>query len=151
MIVSSGIRRLRQWFSRLRSCGGFTLTELLVIIIMLGMLAAVVGMKSGWSTSRSNLRMALDQVVADLRFLQSRCMASMYSTTASFANGAGTYNIGGQTRTLPSGVTISSGLTVTYNSLGEYQTTADGALTLNSKGMIGSIKIYAISGDVEAY
>jgi Tfp pilus assembly protein FimT len=125
--------------------------ELIVVIIIVGILAAIVGMKSGWLTSGTNLRMALDQVAGDLRFIQCRAMAGFYSTTVTFQTGANTYNLAGQVKTLPSGVTISSGLTVTFNSLGEYQTTTNGALTLNSRGMTNSVKIYAVSGDVEAY
>lgn len=141
---------------RLRSSCGFTLAELIVIIVMVGLLAAVVGMRSGWVTSGSNLRMALDQVAGDLRFLQCRTMATMaytgatYTNTASFPNGANTYYLGGQVKSLPSGVTISSaGVTVTFNSLGE--SVNDATLTLNSKGLTGSIKVYAVSGNVEAY
>ena len=141
---------------RLCSCGGFTMMELIVIIIMVGILAAVVGMKYGSFTASGNLRTAADQVAADLRFLQSRSMASLYSTgtvisIATFPAGASTYNLGGQVKSLPAGVIISNALTVTFNSLGEYNTTTDATLMLNSRGSTGNVKIYAISGDVEAY
>lgn len=148
---------LRRSPGRPRACGGFSLLELITIIVIVGLLAVIVGMKSGFSTSSSNLRTALDQVAGDLRFVQSRTMATMdnttgtYTNTVSFPAGANTYYLGGQVSTLPSGVTISSALTVTFNSLGEYNTTTDATLTLNSKGLTGSIKIYATSGDVEAY
>jgi len=151
------IGRLWRWSGCFRSCAGFTLIELITIIVMVGILSTVVGMKSGWLTSGSNLRMALDQVAGDLRFLQCRAMATMaytgatYTNTASFPNGANTYYLGGQVKSLPSRVTVSSGLTVTYNSLGEYNTTTDAILTLKSQGVTGSIKIYAVSGNVEAY
>jgi hypothetical protein len=107
-----------------------------------------------------NLRIAIDQVAGDLRFLQTRTMATMayttgtYTNTASFPAGANTYYLGGQVKNLPSGVTIQNGLTVTFNSLGEYyntSTTADAYLVLKSGGSPSTITIHAISGDVEAY
>ncbi len=131
-----------------------------MIIIMVGILAAIAGMKSGWLTSGYNLRMAMDQVAGDLRFLQCRTMATMAYTGASYTNtvlfpaGETTYYLGGQVKSLPSGVTLSinSPLTVTFNSLGEYNTTANGTLTLKSGGSTYSIQIYATSGNVvEAY
>ncbi len=110
-------------------------------------------------TSGSNLRLAIDQVAGDLRFVQCRTMATLdytsgtYTNTVSFPAGANTYYLGGQVKSLPSGVTISSGLTVTYNSLGEYVPTTTNppyaVLTLNSQGLTGSIKIWATSGNVE--
>jgi prepilin-type N-terminal cleavage/methylation domain-containing protein len=146
--------RLRRGVDRLCSCGGFTMNELIVVILIVGIVAATAGMKYGSFATSTNLRTALDQVAADLRFIQCRAMAGFYSTTVTFQTGASTYNLSGQAKTLPSGVTISSGLTVTFNSLGEYynpSTTADAILTLNSRGSTGSVKIYATSGDVEAY
>jgi type II secretory pathway pseudopilin PulG len=146
-----------QVVGRLRSSAGFTLIELVVIVIMIAALAAAVSMKSGWLTSGSNLRIAIDQVAGDLRFLQCRTMAVYYTTppptlrSVTFPAGASTYDLGGQSKSLPSGVRINSGLTVTFNSLGEYNSTADATLTLNSGGMTRTIKIYAVSGDVEAY
>ena len=149
-------RRLWQRVSRLRASAGFTMPELIVIIVVVGVLAATVAVKFGPLAYRTNLRMAIDQVAGDLRFLQCRAMASLYTTgtvsnTVSFPTGGTTYNLGGQEKRLPSGVTINSGLTVTFNSLGEYPSATDATVTLNSRGLTGSIKIYAISGDVEAY
>ena len=148
---------------RLCSCGGFTMVELIVIIIMVGIVTATVAMKYGSFSASTNLRMAIDQVAADLRFIQCRAMAaysgtpSVASRSATFLNGANTYNLGGQIKSLPSGVSINNtsntDLTVTFNSLGEYNTTIDAALTLNFHGSTatGSVKISAISGNVEAY
>jgi prepilin-type N-terminal cleavage/methylation domain-containing protein len=153
----SRFRRLWRGVSRLRSSAGFTLTELIVVVFMVGLVAVTAGMKYGSFGSSANLRTAIDQVAGDLRFLQCRTMA-VYSTTppptlrsVTFPAGGTTYNLGGQVKSLPTGVTmsISPGLTVTFNSLGECTTGA--ILTLNSRGSTGSVKIYAISGDVEAY
>jgi type II secretory pathway pseudopilin PulG len=152
----SRFRRLWRGVSRLRSSAGFTLTELVLVIVMAGALAVTVGIKFGSLGSSANLRTAIDQVAGDLRFLQCRAMASLYSTgtvinVVTFPSDANTYNLGGQVKSLPTGVIISNGLTVTFNSLGEYNTTTDAVLRLNSRGSTGSVKIYAISGDVEAY
>ena len=155
--TSSRFKRVRRAVGRLPSSTGFTMTELVLVMIMAGVLAATVGMKSGWLTSGSNLRTAIDQVAGDLRFLQSRTMAVYEGTpsptlrSVTFPAGGKTYNLGGQVKSLPSGVTINSGLTLTFNSLGEYNAGTDATLTLNSGGLTRTIKIYAISGDVEAY
>jgi hypothetical protein len=128
-----------------------------VIIVLVGILATTVAVKYGSYASNANLRTAIDQVAADLRFLQCRTMGTMaytlgsYTNTVSFPVGGTTYYLGGQVKSLPPGVTIQSGAPVTFNSLGEYNTTTDAILILNARGMTGSIKIYAISGDVEGY
>ena len=74
--------RLWQGVGRLRSSAGFTMVELIVIIIMVGVLAATVGMKFGSLASGTNLRTAIDQVAGDLRFVQCRAMAVYYTTPA---------------------------------------------------------------------
>jgi Tfp pilus assembly protein FimT len=147
----------RPWLrvGRLRSSAGWTLTELIVVIIMVGTLAAAVSMKLGSLTSGTNLRTAIDQVAGDLRFVQCRAMATLASKAATFPAGGKTYNLDGQIKNLPSGVTNSTvTVTVTFNSLGEYTNTTnatlDATITFNSGGGTSSVKIYAVSGNVEA-
>jgi len=158
MNVTTALRSRSRGY--LSSRDGFTLTELIVTIIILGILVATAAMKYGSYGASINLREAVDQVAGDLRFVQCRTMATMayttaatYTNTVSFPAGSNTYYLGGQVKSLPSGVTISSGLTVTFNSLGEYNPTTTNppyaALTLNSNGLTGSIKIWATSGNVE--
>jgi type II secretory pathway pseudopilin PulG len=135
------------------------MTELIVVVVMIGVLAVAIGMNYGPLASSANLRTAVDQVAGDLRFLQSCAMASYAnagpsrcpSRQVTFLFGRNTYNLDGQIRNLPSGVTINNGLTVTFNSLGEYTNAVDAAITLNSRGATSSVIIRAISGDVETY
>jgi hypothetical protein len=148
----------RPWcgIGHLRPSAGFTLVELIIITVMAGVLAATVSMKSGWLISGYNLKMAIDQVAGDLQFLRAKAMATYTDRGGTFPTGGTAYNLDGQVKSLPSGVTISSGLTVTFNSLGEYPpswwpTPADTTLILQSGTLVSNIIIHAISGDVEAY
>ena len=142
---------LWQKVGSLRCRGGFTMPEFILMLVMVSALAAAAAMQYGPLASSANLRTALDQVAGDLRFLQARAMASLGGSSVFFPTGGNRYNLGEQARALPSGVTFGSGLTVTFNSLGEYPNDVDAVLTLRSGSLTGSIKIYAISGDVEAY
>ena len=114
MFSRASIKTGRLWgvLGHVRSCAGFTLTELIIIVVLVGILAATVSVKYGSYSSTMNLRTAIDQVANDLRFLQCRTMGTMdytsgaYTNTASFLTGGTTYYLGGQVKTLPSGVTI---------------------------------------------
>jgi prepilin-type N-terminal cleavage/methylation domain-containing protein len=153
--------RLWRKVGRLRKSAGFTMTELIVVVVMVGVLAVAIGMNYGPLASSANLRTAVDQVAGDLRFLQSCAMATYAnggtsrcpSRRVTFPAGTNTYNLDGQIKSLPSGVTINNGLTLTisFNSLGEYTNAADATITLNSRGATSSVVIRGISGDVEAY
>ncbi len=144
---------------------GFTLVETIVIIALIGILAATIGVRWTRMSATTNLALAIDQVVADLRFVQCQSAATRAyagGSTAVFPRAGNSYFVPlvlrgapyvvrPQWKMLPSGVTINvpSTLTVTFNSLGECN--ADATLTLQSGNHTASILVHGVSGDVETF
>jgi len=97
---------------------GFTLVELIMIIVLISILSVSVVPKF-FSTSAFRLEGGAAMVVADIRYTQELAMSTQTSKTISFTTNHTYYTVNSQTVDLPSKVSIFSGATFTFNSLGE--------------------------------
>ncbi len=126
---------------------GFTLIELIIIIILAGILVAVVAVKVSLSPSQIENVTAIDQAVADIQYVQMRAFASRTTSSIAFSSGSSTYTISGatnETKTLPGGTTAGTTVTFTFNSLGELTGGANQTLSIGGR----TITVYRITGKV---
>ena len=100
------------------SSQGFTLVELIMIIVLISILAVSV-MPKFISTSSFSLMGGAAMVAADIRYTQELAMGTHSSKTITFTTDDSHYTVDSRTVNLPSKVSISTGATFTFNSLGE--------------------------------
>jgi len=126
---------------------GFTLIELIVVIILAGILVATVVVKVSMTPSEMSNISAVDQVVADIQYTQMRAMAARTTCSIAFNSGSSSYTISGatsETKTLPGGMTAGTTVTFDFNSLGELTGGANKVLSLGGS----TITVYRITGKV---
>ena len=100
------------------SSQGFTLVELIMVAVLISILAVSIVPKLV-DTSAISLQGGAALVVADIRYTQELAMSSHAPKTITFTTNDTSYTVNSQTVDLPSKVSISSGATFTFNSLGE--------------------------------
>jgi len=133
---------------------GFTFLEIIIVIIILGILAASIGYKISSMKSDTSGIVAVDQVIADIQYVQVQAMGSLnlsQQKNVVFTIGSNLYTISGETRKLPNGVVVTAtdlpGNTLTFNSLGEPTFGSSNKTITFSGGR--TITIHAITGKVE--
>ena len=127
---------------------GFTIIELIIVIVLLGILAAAVAVKVSLAPSQIANVTAVDQAVADIQYVQMRALASRTTSSIAFTSGQADYTISGatsETKTLPSATTAGTTVTFAFNSLGELIGGLDQALLLGGQ----TITVHRITGKVE--
>jgi prepilin-type N-terminal cleavage/methylation domain-containing protein len=130
-----------------------TLIEVIVVMIIIGILAAIVLPKIdfGGTSSRASVDGAAYMIASDIRYAQEFAMANRVSKSVTFTSGSSVYtfspvnNLDSSGR-LPSGVTVDSNFTVTFNSLGEPTTGGGGSFTIS--GGVKTITIVNYTGKV---
>ncbi|HOJ43626.1 MAG TPA: prepilin-type N-terminal cleavage/methylation domain-containing protein [Syntrophorhabdaceae bacterium] len=125
---------------------GFTIIELVIIIVVLGILAVAVLYKIGSFKSEAGGITAVDQVIADIQYTQMLAMSQAGQKSITFTSGSNTYNVAGETKNMPGGVTAENTITFTFNSLGEPISGAGQTVSISGR----QIKVWAITGKVEA-
>jgi len=132
---------------------GMTLIEVIVVMIIIGIVAAIVLPKIdfGGTSSRASVDGAAYMIASDIRYAQEFAMANRVSKSVTFTSGSSVYtfspvnNLDSSGR-LPSGVTVDSNFTVTFNSLGEPTTGGGGSFTIS--GGVKTITIVNYTGKV---
>jgi prepilin-type N-terminal cleavage/methylation domain-containing protein len=130
-----------------------TLIEVIVVMIIIGIVAAIVLPKIdfGGTSSRASVDGAAYMIASDIRYAQEFAMANRVSKSVTFTSGSSVYtfspvnNLDSSGR-LPSGVTVDSNFTVTFNSLGEPTTGGGGSFTIS--GGVKTITIVNYTGKV---
>jgi prepilin-type N-terminal cleavage/methylation domain-containing protein len=134
---------------------GITLVEVITVLAILAILAAVVIPKLGLptTTSRASVDGAAYMIASDIRYAQEFAMANRVSKSVTFTSGSSIYTFSptnnldpsGQ---LPSGVTLGSNYTITFNSLGEPTTGGGGSVTVTGGGQSKTISVANYTGKV---
>jgi prepilin-type N-terminal cleavage/methylation domain-containing protein len=129
---------------------GFTAIEAIMVIIIIGILASVLVYRLNVSQG-TGITVAADQLIADIQYIQARAMGTGAPQSITFTVGSGTYNLPGEPKGLPGGITVISttlsGNSLTFNTLGEPLFGAtDRTITLSGSR---TLTVYAITGKVE--
>ena len=142
---------------RTPNCKGISLIEVIMVMVIIAILAAVVIPRAGFDVSpRASLDGAAYMIASDIRYVQECAMANRVSKSIAFVSGQSTYtfpatvpstsNLDPSGR-LPSGVTIGTTITITFNSLGEPTTEAT-SVTISGGGGTKTISVGNYTGKV---
>ncbi len=127
------------------SSQGFTLVELIMVIVLISIIAVSVIPKF-WDTSAFSLEGGAAMVVADIRYTQELAMSTHAPKTITFTTSDTFYTVNSQTMKLPSRVSISSGATFTFNSLGEPTTGGGSSVEIQAGSSTKTITVESYTG-----
>ena len=127
------------------NCRGFTLIELIMVMVLISILAVSVVPKF-MDTSAISLQGGAALVVADIRYTQELAMSTHTSKTITFTTNDTYYTVNSQTVDLPSRVSISSGATFTFNSLGEPTTGGGSSVEIQAGSSTKTITVESYTG-----
>jgi len=150
---------LRTSFSafRIPDCLGMTLIEIIMVMVIIGILSVFLIPKFNLDySSEAALNGAAYLIASDIRYAQEFAMANRVSKTVTFSTNppgptvytftpTNSFDPSGQ---LPSGVTIISNFTITFNSLGEPTTGGDGSVTILGGGLTKTVSVVNYTGKV---
>ena len=128
---------------------GFTIIELIMVVVLIGILAVSIVPKFV-DTSAFSLTGAAAMVAADIRYTQELAMSTNSSKTIVFTTSNNYYTVDSRNVDLPSKVSISSGTTFTFNSLGEPTTGGGSSVILSAGAETKTITVEDYTGRVSS-
>jgi len=142
---------------RIPNSRGFTLIELIGVIVIIGILAAAVlpRIDFGATSSTASVAGAANMIASDIRYTQEWAMANRTSKSIAFTNGSSTYTFNpvssgmdpsGQLQSV--GATIGTTVTFTFNSLGEPTAGGGSSVTVSAGGVTKTITVTQYTGKV---
>ena len=131
------------------NCRGFTLIELIMVAVLIGILAVSIVPKFV-DTSAISLQGGAAMVAADIRYTQELAMSTYSPKTITFTTNDTFYTVNSQTMNLPPRVSISSGATFTFNSLGEPTAGGGSSVQITAGGSTKTITVESYTGRVSS-
>jgi prepilin-type N-terminal cleavage/methylation domain-containing protein len=128
---------------------GFTLVELIMVVVLVSILA-VSFVPKFLDTSAISLAGGAAMATADIRYTQELAMGTNSPKTIVFTTTNTYYTVDSQNVNLPSKVTISSGATFTFNSLGEPTAGGGSSVTLSAGAETKTITVESYTGRVSS-
>jgi len=128
---------------------GFTIIELIMVVVLIGILAVSVVPKF-MDTSAISLQGGAAMAVADIRYTQELAMSTHAPKTITFTTSETFYTVVSQTMNLPSRVSISSGATFTFNSLGEPTAGGGSSVEIQAGSSTKTITVESYTGRVSS-
>jgi prepilin-type N-terminal cleavage/methylation domain-containing protein len=128
---------------------GFTLVELIMVVVLISILA-VSFVPKFLDTSAISLAGAAAMAAADIRYTQELAMGTHSPRTIVFTTTNTYYTVDSRNVNLPSKVTISSGGTFTFNSLGEPTAGGGSSVTLSAGAETKTITVDSYTGRVSS-
>ena len=128
---------------------GFTLIELIMVVVLISIMAVSFVPKIV-DTSSISLAGGAAMATADIRYTQELAMGTHSAKTIVFTTSNTYYTVDSQNVNLPSKVTISSGATFTFNSLGEPTAGGGSSVTLSAGAESKTITVESYSGRVSS-
>jgi type II secretory pathway pseudopilin PulG len=120
------------------------------MVVVLISILAVSFVPKFLDTSAFSLAGASAMAAADIRYTQELAMGTHSSKTIVFTTTNTYYTVDSRNVDLPSKVTISTGATFTFNSLGEPTTGGGSSLTLSAGGETKTITVESYTGSVSS-
>jgi len=154
-----------------RVCGAFTLIELVMVLVIVGVTSAIAVPRFAGATQNHRVRVAAQRLITDLAMVQSRANMSSTTLTVTFAPGTGVYMIpgiadlksGGNTyttnlaerpfdalivNTILGGTTVTNGTSqLSFNGFGA--PSVGGTVTLGARAASITVAIDAASGKAQ--
>ena len=131
------------------NCRGFTLIELIMVIVLISIISVSV-MPKFLDTSAISLQGGAAMVRADIRYTQELAMSTHAPKTITFTTNDTFYTVVSQTMNLPSRVSISSGETFTFNSLGEPTAGGGSSVEIQAGSSTKTITVESYTGRVSS-
>jgi prepilin-type N-terminal cleavage/methylation domain-containing protein len=138
------LQNIRQFSA---STQGFTFVELILVVVLISVLS-VSFLPKFFDTGSISVEGAAAMVSADIRYTQELAMGTHSSKTIVFTATNTYYTVDSKNVNLPSHVSISSGATFIFNSLGEPTTGGGSSVTLSAGTDTKTITVDSHTGRV---
>ena len=128
---------------------GYTMMEFIMVVVLIAVVSVSV-LPKFFDTSSITVEGAAEMVAADMRYTQELAMSTNSVKTIVFTTTNTYYTVDSRNVHLPSKVTLSSGATFTFNSLGEPTAGGGSSVTLSAGAETKTITVESYTGRVSS-